>query len=312
MRQSKPQRRHHYVPEFYLKRWQLGGDRFLEFRRFQGSEVRYRWVAPKQTGYVDKLYYLDHLPEERRNDYEERFFRPVDNKAAVVLAKFERGDFDLNSAQRSSWARFIMSLTFRTPETIQAIQRELTRDVFNPTPESERSYLQRRLPDQPDTLREALELERNDDDLRQFALEIAIGMADSRKIGQRFINMEWGYRVLPFDAPALLTSDRPIMWAFGMDDPQCHIMLPTGPKSFFWAASTSDVITTIRNTDGIHLARFMNDNVTRRAVSYVWGASIRQHDYVRRLMGVDPAHTIPDTLIEQRWQMVQQRQRDAR
>jgi hypothetical protein len=307
MRENKPQRRHHYVPEFYLKRWQLGGDRLLEFSKPRGLVARYRWVSPKQTGYLDKLYFLEHLPIDLQNGYENQFFTPVDTKAAQVLELFEAGDFNLDSFQRSSWARFIMSLTFRAPETIQSILHQLTQDVFNPSPEREWLYRRRRRPDQPKTLVAALEAERNEGDLRHFSLEIARGVTDSPKIGQHFINMVWGYRVLPFDAPALLTSDRPIMWAFAMSDPRCHIILPTGPKSLFWAAQSPEVIATIQTGDGAQLAGFLNDTVTRRAAKYVWGSSLRQHDYVKRFMGVDPARTIPDTLIEQRWHMLKQR-----
>ena len=99
MATDKPQRRHHYVPEFYLKRWQLGGDRFLEFSQPVSNrpDVRYRWVSPKQTGYLDKLYYLDHLPDHLRNGYEDRFFTPVDTKASQVLARFEAGNFKTDS-----------------------------------------------------------------------------------------------------------------------------------------------------------------------------------------------------------------------
>jgi Protein of unknown function (DUF4238) len=314
MPRQNPQRVHHYVPEFYLKRWQLGGDRFLEFSRPipNRADVKYRWVSPKQTGYLDKLYYLDHLPEHLRNGYEDRFFTPVDTKASRVLDRFEAGCFETDSAQRSSWARFIMSLTFRTPETIQAIRRELERDIFNPSKESERSYRQRRLRDQPRTLRAALEAERNDNDLDHVALQVSTGLADSRKIGQRLINTVWGFRHMPLNAPALLTSDRPLMWAFSMDDPQFHIVLPTGPKTLFWAARTPRMVSMLQNTEGTHLVRFMNEHVTRRAVRYVWGASLRQHQYVQQFMGVDPDHTIPDTLIEQRWAMLKRREQRAR
>lgn len=307
---NSPQRRHHYIPEFYLKRWQLGGDRLLEFSRPRGSEVRYRWVSPKQTGYMNKLYFLEHLPPELQNDYEDSFFTPVDTKAARVLERFEARDFNLDSVARSSWARFIMSLTFRTPETLQALRHQLTEELFNPTQEREWSYRQRRQSDQPETLLEALELERNDGDLQHFTLNVAMGLADSRKIGERLINMIWGYRDLPIDAAALLTSDRPIMWAFGMDDPRCHIMLPTGPKRVFWAANSPQMVATIQARSGPQLATFLNDNLVRRAVRYVWGTSVRQHDYVVRTMGVEPKHTIPDTLIHQRWEMMQQRQKN--
>lgn len=310
MTQNKPQRRHHYVPEFYLKRWQLGGDRLLEFSRHRDSQVRYRWVSPKQTGYLNKLYFLDHLPPELQNRFEQKFFTPVDMKAARVLERFEARDFDLDSIARSSWARFIMSLTFRAPETIQALRQQLTHDLFNPTPEREWSYRQRRQPDQPETLLEALEEERNEDDLRHFTLEVATGLADSRKIGERVINMIWGYRILPFNAPALLTSDRPVVWAHSLDDPQCHILLPIGPKTVFWAANSPEKARTVQNYDGVRLAAFLNDNLVRRAHRYVWGASVRQHGYVQRYMGVDPQHTIADTLVEQRWEMLEERRRN--
>ncbi|KIU31139.1 hypothetical protein SR39_18200 [Methylobacterium radiotolerans] len=310
MRPNSPQRRHHYIPEFYLKRWQLGGDRLLEFSRPRGSEVRYRWVSPKQTGYVNKLYFLEHLPAELQNDYEDRFFTPVDTKAARVLERFEARDFNLDTVARSSWARFIMSLTFRAPEMIEGLRQHLTHDLFHPSPQREAAYRRRRQSGQPETLLEALELERNDGDIEHYTLDVAMGLADSRKIGQRLINMAWGYRVLPFNAPALLTSDRPTVWAQSLDDPQFRIFFPIGPKTVFWAANSPRTARAIQNADGETLAKALNENLVRRAVRYVWGTSTRQHDFVQRCMGVNPPHTIPDTLIQQRWDLTRERQRN--
>ncbi|MGU3329453.1 DUF4238 domain-containing protein [Methylobacterium mesophilicum] len=315
MTTNKPQRRHHYVPEFYLKRWQLGGDRLLEFSRARKGhpEVSYRWVAPKQTGYLDKLYYLDHLPEHLRNGYEDRFFTPLDTNASRVLDRYEADNrFDPDTGQRSSVASFLLSLAFRTPEALQMIRRELVKDIFTVTEEAERAFKLRRRTDQPSTLRATLEQERDDRDLDEVTLQISTGLADSEFLRERLIRMTWGIRVMPPDAPALLTSDRPLEWKFGMDDPGFYLALPTGPKTLFWVANTPWMIDTLRRTSGPDLVRFMNEQVTRRAVSYVWGASLRQFPYVQQIMGVEPERTVPDTMIDQRRALQKQRRKEER
>ena len=56
---------HHYVPQFWLKRWCGTDGRLTVFRRIAGCVVANRH-APKHTAYEPNLYTIESLPDDRQ------------------------------------------------------------------------------------------------------------------------------------------------------------------------------------------------------------------------------------------------------
>jgi Protein of unknown function (DUF4238) len=301
MPQEQISNRHHYVPEFYLKRWADRSGQLVQFSKPHGNLVKPKRCHPKATGFLDKLYALEEVPDHLTHYFEVEFFKPVDTRAADVLRMMDAGVKTFTARERTSWGRFILSLLFRHPENVAATKQRLEADLWDITPAKELEYRQRRKPNQPLRLRDALALEKASPAITQTALKVLTSTSNSAKIGTRLINMKWGQLTLPFYAPALLTSDRPVIWAQGMADPDCHILLPTGPKTLFWAVNSGDMILRLNTIDPIGLVEFVNEQVTSRAVKYVWGFSDKHLGFVQANMGVNPQVTIPDMLVVERY-----------
>jgi len=123
-------RRHHFVPEFYLKTW-LGSDGrglWLYQRDFK-NKIRADRRPTKAVGHVKDLYTL--LPEFRgREDIGSRpdaletgFFALLDADAAIVHQKLLAfGLNGLSEQEKYTWAKFLNSLMERGPARISEIE----------------------------------------------------------------------------------------------------------------------------------------------------------------------------------------------
>lgn len=105
--------RHHYIPQFYSKRW--GGEDFkiIEFSR-PHKALQTRQVYPVQTGFVDRLYEIKGIPASAAQKVEDEFMKPVDSDAAVALGLLETGDSRIHTdlKHRSAWSQFLLTLIF--------------------------------------------------------------------------------------------------------------------------------------------------------------------------------------------------------
>jgi len=85
-------KKHHYVPQFLLKRWANNEGLVPVFRRCEDGVIRPTTTAPKGTAFVEFLYSLDGVPDDQRQIIESKFFaEQVDSKGSVVLDKMLAG-----------------------------------------------------------------------------------------------------------------------------------------------------------------------------------------------------------------------------
>lgn len=123
-------RRHHFVPEFYLKPWLSCDQRGLWlYRRDFKNEIRADRRSTKSVGYVEDLYTL--LPEfwgkedigSPPDAIETGFFAKLDADAAIVhQTLLAYGLNGLNEKEKYTWAKFLNSLMERGPARINEIE----------------------------------------------------------------------------------------------------------------------------------------------------------------------------------------------
>ncbi|MBL0023459.1 MAG: DUF4238 domain-containing protein [Sphingomonadales bacterium] len=115
--------RHHYVPQFLLRRWTDTAGKLRIYKMRDGRLTR-KDMGPKSTGYENGLYALvagvlgfpeDHL--------EKRLFGPIDNNAAVALDKIERRAV-LTDDDHIAWTFFLCSLRIRQPDVLEFLRTE--------------------------------------------------------------------------------------------------------------------------------------------------------------------------------------------
>jgi hypothetical protein len=114
-------RKHHYNPQFALRRWVGSDGRLCAMRRINGV-VTPRRRQPSRTGMLRDLYRIEGVAEESSQDLEIKFMSPLDNVAAVVLDRLITGK-PLDPEQRLAWARYLLSMLFRNPDTSKPSRR---------------------------------------------------------------------------------------------------------------------------------------------------------------------------------------------
>lgn len=293
MPQTEISWRHHYIPEFYLKKWCCDKGFLVQFSKPHRNIVKPKRRYPRQTGFVDKLYALEGVPAEASPIVEDQFFKPLDGRAATVLHKMEGGTRSFTAAERVAWTQFLMSLMFRHPENVEAMKRRLFDTLVKTSPSAEWRWRRQWQPGEPRTLAEAMRLElgRDPSQVQRRALELVAEISGSENLGTRIARMMWGSIQLPIGIDPLFTSDRPLLRYGSLEDEWCHIMMPIGPRRFFWATNSREMAERIMMQRPETTARFVNEQIVRRAVGFVYAMSDRNLAYVQQNMSkeADPS-----------------------
>jgi hypothetical protein len=283
---QNPSRRHHYIPEFYLKQWTGKDGLLVQYSKPWENRVKPKRVYPRQTGFEDRLNELDGLPEHARQRLETHFYSPVDSAAASVLHALKAGQHAFSRRERLAWTRFMTSLIVRNPENVRAAIARLTENIDKVDKETERLYQAKRAPDAPETFKEYIQQVDLKDDLSRAAKEAIASVVDNGLVVKHIADMHWGALTLSFDAPPLLTSDRPLFIFKGLSDPDCQVLMPLGPKVVFYAVNHIEIAHSFSFLSPFEVANGINDVVVRRAEKYVYAMSDRHSAYVQANMGI--------------------------
>jgi hypothetical protein len=130
---------HHYVPQFYLRRWaRAPGQKLWRYSRIEyNGKLDEQPVSPKSAGSKDNLYTLHHampfLNPAAPDIIETEFFGGIDNAAAVAMARLIDGAA-LTSEQKVAWSKFLSSLIHRSAHVLKEMDEmapELARDTYD-------------------------------------------------------------------------------------------------------------------------------------------------------------------------------------
>lgn len=115
--------RHHYVPQFLLKRWQDDSRKVHVFSVKNGKLVSSKRM-PKWTGFENDLYAIVANAIGLGSDVLERkVFSPLDNNAAKTLEKLERHEV-LTEDDHIAWTFFMSSLRVRQLDVLDFLRKE--------------------------------------------------------------------------------------------------------------------------------------------------------------------------------------------
>ena len=284
--------RHHYVPVFYLKRWMCGGKQLVEFSRPHGHLVKPRRTHPAGTGYVDRLYEMRGLSEELAQQVEEKVFRPVDTRAADTMEALHTGKGPRDIRDRLAWTQFLVSMLIRNPEELRRMKAVYAENWLRSDKKWEQKWKAQRLPGDPRTFAEYLEavpsgwVELN-------AMKAFVNSLSPEKTTSHIMRMKWGHLDMPFWAPALMTSDRPII-SEGLAKSDGHMVIPIGPKRLFYAVNSRSTAAMFATLDPLELVRRVNTAVTAHAHKYVYATTDSVLPFVQEYMSTDPARLVSD------------------
>lgn len=121
---SQEPRRHHYVPQWYLRRFASEG----KVAVFDLQASRLRLQSPRSVAFVEGLYDLDHVQLPRWTA--ERLLSNIENLAARALRKaLADGLAQLTDDQHEDLAMFLATQFIRVPGNGTHVEHVLRRDL---------------------------------------------------------------------------------------------------------------------------------------------------------------------------------------
>jgi hypothetical protein len=268
-------RKHHYIPVFYLTQWCGPDNRLCEYSRPYDRVVA-KPKYPTESGFERGLYTLRAHTSAVAEIVEDRLMGRTDNDAARAHRLLLDNNIDgLDENTRSGWARFIISLLRRTPESLRGLGDRLTAILIAENPDLE-------IVGDP---------EKEDQDMarlgvfeRQRAMLLQ-SLLNSELIGNHLINMLW--HVVGFDSldGPVLTSDRPFITTNGMSQPSAHMIVPISPSKCFVATNTMETLRQLQALSAEEFIFRVNDRMARQARKFVYGSNNSYFSFVSERLG---------------------------
>jgi hypothetical protein len=263
---SEP-KRHHYLPVFYLSQWAGSDGRVVRYHRPNGPTVFSR-LSPDHTGFEEGLYALDGAANAQM--IETAFFSPIDNAAAPILGRLiARGPADLSGEQRILWARFVMSLQLRSPQSVAEVKTVADR-IIRANIESE--YLATKQEGDPNSAYEYV-FQQVPQLLANAHKAFLPGLIDHHEIGERIINMTWAVPNLSAARHTLLTGDRPYTTSHGLLHRDCLLSVPLSPSRLFVAANDIEQLRRLSAQTPKDTVSNANNLLVKLAVQNVYGCT---------------------------------------
>ncbi len=285
--------KHHYLPEFLVRRWTDTSRNFVfEYSR-PHQEVSVRRRLPAETGFQAGLYSIPTRDQPAaREEIELRFMQQLDNDASLVLEGLERtGEKPSDSVEASAWTRFLMSLVYRTPAEVTRIEEKIRGPEFSWR--MEEAYQKIRGEGDPASYEEWSRAD--EDSVHEAKASLLRRIIDSEFVGQRLNDTPW-YVGDVRSGHDLLLADNPVVTSNGVGTERGFLIVPIGPTKFFLATANPQVADT-----------FMQLNEQGRLGAHLNQASVRQAD--RLLIGATDLHK---QFVEERMAFPNTPRRDER
>ncbi len=276
---------HHYVPVFYLSRWEGSDGCLCRFSRPYGNEVKARRVVPKGTAFEPRLYETHGLPPEFAQTMETDFMAKLDDEAAKALALLEAGlaEKEWTSAARNNWSRFLLTQMLRAPDDIAQLKSSVKQEWRRETLNLHENYVARRSPSDPLTFA-AYTAQKNPAHADEFTFSIARTLMGHTKICQLLSNMHWLVLEVPQEAYPLLTSDHPVWITATLTGKDAFLRIPIGPRRLFIATvnlETQRKLVALRRGE---LVKAVNKVTVSHARKFVYSQADDMLSFVQKYM----------------------------
>ena len=255
--------RHHYVPEFLLKRWaETTADKKVEVFQLDIPRIPSKRRTPKHTGFEPDLYALTHdqVAGLEKQHVETNILKHVDNEAAIVLNKILVGGLDsLTKTDNTHWIIFLMSLKVRSPESIYNLKSDEPKKFKASLIQNPEKYIAKSEDSDPCALAERAEKE-NPGITDNFGLVYFGNMITEKDIAMKIGRMTWSLYYFKNQKNHLLLSDHPlILTEKSIDHPDLMILLPLSPEKAFIATKTNRTAHWIRQHRAKDVLTYINE-----------------------------------------------------
>jgi hypothetical protein len=295
MKSNNPPIDHHYIPQFLLDQWTVGG-KLYRYTQPETHPVRGTVVSDhrptRAVGFQQRLYEMSMLPSEDAQVIEQTLMKTIDDRAAIAHKMLLDKDqfYQLDSDQRSAWIVLIQSLTIRTPDNLAAYKAgfSATYNRLGPIVEVQAKYDEMKRPEDPPTYEEWMAT--NDPTAPEKAAFHMLPTAiQNEQIGQHIIQMKWS--VLEIYSGSFLISDEPAIISNGIGKPDGHIAMPISPTKLFLATNNKQTYSQICAHQK-ELVRKVNQKVVGRAKYFVGARDTSQKRFIENRFGREPEESV--------------------
>lgn len=289
MAAQNPPKKHHYVPEFHLKRWAGEDNRIVQYKVEYGGPVSIRRKFPSETAFEVDLYRMQGVPPDEQQEFERIFLSRVDSVAADALRLFNvnDGEINLTERQRSAWTTYLLSLLHRMPEDIPMLKENFLRQILTFDEAAEAEYQEIRRPSDPDTAMDYFKIHAPASIAKQWT-QLAATLISSKKISNQIFHMIWQIRHTPDDQYSLLLSDRPLVRTTVLGHTKSHMVLPIGPRRVFIACNTEKERDYFWNLSDSQLTRSLNLASATQSAKMAYALDETQNKFVIKHLATAP------------------------
>lgn len=281
----------HYLPQSYQRGW-LGPTCKVYVYHFPYDRLICEPKATKSTGGRDGLYYVPMAPAEFRNDFEDRFWKRVDQWGAdgLKILRSPAGG-EPTRVQLERLAIWLLSLELRNPRKLTEINDQAKIHAFEII--GKIGYAAFRSPHHPETFEE-FEAALEQPGLCELGARALRELVLHSEIRKKLLQMDWQVVTVTNSEP-ILTSDAPLIRYRGLDHHDGLWLLPLSKFEFLAIFNKNGPIDMKRSIEANIrdkvFVEAMNKYVVRHKIDYVYASDDSQMPFVARYWMVSETHS---------------------
>ena len=260
--------RHHYVPQFLLRRWINASGKLHTFAIRNGGLVRSQ-LTPKYTGYEPGLYAIAANVFGLSKDHiEKKLFAPIDDRAAKVLEKLERRE-RISEDEHIAWIFFLAAFLVRQPATLDFLRAEGMDQVRCQLANRDAATLPKNWPTTEQWLDANFPGGLEAASLTAFLPR----MIAHPQVMDAFTNTKWWIREFEPSTPKLLLSNMPIHTENPLKDDNFSIRLPISPDRIFFGTRSADTEQFLARLPSTDLVERVNRTTLASSTGLIWAST---------------------------------------
>jgi hypothetical protein len=290
MTQSTPQnpsRRHHFIPQFLLREWADNEGNLLCYWPRGDGKVRSKPLSPKSVAFEDWLYETTGLPPEHAQQMEDVYFKLIDDRASNAHRLLVEGRAgEMSHEMQCDWARFIMSIWFRTPGDVKGLKTVI--NALSDPVISDAAIGLTVPEDFPDAA------------LNQLQMEAIRRAIDDPERGEALLSMEWA-TITSSGTRSFLISDWPLDTAKDLPflgHPKSYISIPISPRQLFIAAPSKAFLIAIGDLSEGELEHRQNYATVAQARSFVGASNGEEDAFIKQNFGCEERPSIARSIAD--------------
>lgn len=282
---SKIPRKHHYIPQFYLRAWTGYDGRLLRYDNPFGSKITAKRVFTSQVGFEERLYSARNFADTDPEWLETEFFQKIDDGASKALRKLSQTPpLPLSDIEESMWSVFIRSLYHRSPSLLNKYLEEGVRYWIEETPNIVDSALREREFAIDQETREIL-ISNTMNNVEDSVLDNLPSVLMSPRVGQFLNDLKKTIIDIPETCYDFLLSDALPVRTDGLMTEVGHYVIPINPRRLLVAAFSEGTLQAIKALPANELVKRTNHQVVGYARHFVAARDESQDRFIRNRFG---------------------------